>query len=232
MPEVYLVSGQVRNTSSANVSGILVEGWIEGAYYGAATTGTDGTYNFWMPTGDTTLFLYDSAARYANGWWVNPGVSYFLANAVPIHVTSSDVANNNATLTAARKIKGKVVSPSAAGIGEVFVEAFCNGQEAAWTYSAAGGTYTLGVVPGLYTIVFRDQTGIYGWGWRGNPGFTYDEAQAGLVTVETVDLTGINVTLPLARYISERRVLRVDLERHRWHVLHAGRPWPLSGCFL
>ena len=201
MPGLQLVSGRVRNSGSTNLAGIRVEGWVAGTYYNDATTSSDGTYSLLMPPGKATLFLFDPAGKYAGGWWTNPGVSYFAAMARTVSVAAADIANINATLPTAVHIAGKVVSPTGAGLPNVFVEAYCNGEEAAWATTKTDGTYSIGTVPGSFTLVFYEGTGAYGSGWRGSPGFTNDEAKAGLVTVGSAGLTGVNVTLPLARRI-------------------------------
>ena len=123
-----LISGHVRNSASANLKNIVIEGWIDDSFYSEAESLTDGSYEMLMPPGDTTLFLYDLAGTYPGGWWVNPGLSNFQSDATPITITNSSVANVNATLTAARHIKGKVTNTSGVGLQYGLVEAFCDGQ--------------------------------------------------------------------------------------------------------
>ena len=208
MKRFYDVSGRVQNSSSVNLNNIVIEAWIDGGWYATAETEADGTYGFYMPPGDTTLFLYDNntTGTYPFGWWVNPSVvSYFSSDATSISITNSNVVVN-ATLTAARHIKGKVTNASGTGLQYVGVVAYCNGSAAAWTITPAGGAYSLPVVAGSYTLeftAFGSAGGPYESGWRGSSGLTLDESQASLVTVGSADVTAINVALPhLARQIS------------------------------
>ena len=114
MPGLQLVSGRVRNSGATNLADIKIEGWVSGTYYSDATTSSDGTYSLLMPPGRATLFLYDSAGKYAGGWWTNPGVSCFAALAHSVSVAAADIGNVNATLPTAVHITGKVSSPSPA----------------------------------------------------------------------------------------------------------------------
>jgi hypothetical protein len=204
MPEFRTIAGRVRTAAGANLNNIQILSEIDSAPFWSAVTSADGTFTLPAAPGAVTLKVTDTVGAYVGGWWTNPSVSPFSADAVSIAITDTDVANVNVTLAAGLKIKGKVVAASGGAIGGIYVDAYLGSEAVSGTYSGTNpdGTFSLAVGPGSYTIrISDDYYGHYGPGWRGSPALTLDQAQAGLVTVETADVTGINVTMPAPRSI-------------------------------
>ena len=98
-----------------------------------------------------------------------------------------------------------VVTDGSAGIGGIDVEVDNYQDGFQGTYYAdvptgSDGTWSIAVVPGSYNLRFY--TGIYGVGYLGSSGFTYDSMSATKFTVVNGDIAGRNIILPSATDIS------------------------------
>jgi putative cell wall-binding protein len=198
LPPQFWVFGRITNSSGSGLEHMLVESWVDGFYYDYWDSVSDGYYYVPAVPGSVTLFFYDEAGVYAGGWRSGTGITHYWdqATAIALDDEAHDV---NVTLPTARHIKGKV-QPTASGLATVY--AYSAGEEVGWTDTASDGSYSIPVIPGSYTLSVDPPYG-YAGGWRTSSGFTADRYTVSAVTVSaTADLTGINLTLPAARYIS------------------------------
>jgi hypothetical protein len=116
-----------------------------------------------------------------------------------IQATSSTV-----TVVWMATISGTVRNGAAAGLANITVFVCipgCAGGPAYHTTTASGGTYSIAVAPGSYTLLFSDGSKTYGSGYYSTSGFTYDQNSATPVDVTSSNASGIDITLPLAVHI-------------------------------
>ncbi len=197
------IKGKVTKAGGVGLSGIDVYASVDSSsngYYNSASTAADGTYSVTVDPGTYTLNFSDYSDTYGNGYYSTGGFTYSSSGASPVAVSSADVTGKNVTLPLAVHIKGKVTKAGGVGLSRIAVLVnFSSNGIYNYAYSAADGTYSVAVAPGgTYTLFFRDYSGIYGSGYYSTGGFTYSSSGASPVTVSSADVTGKNVTLPLA----------------------------------
>jgi len=198
LPAAIHIKGKVTKSGGVGLPGIWV--YANGTEGNGSYTAADGTYSIAVGSGNFLLHFYDGSGKYGNGWYSTSGFTYFSASATAVNVASADIIGKNVTLPTAVHIKGKVTKSDGVGLGSIWVEAdsvnYSNGG-----YTAADGTYSVSVAPGSYTLWFSDYSATYGTGYYSTAGFTYFSSSASKVAISTADVTGKNVTLPLAVHI-------------------------------
>ena len=215
LPLAIHITGTVTKTGGGAVSGIevntdTVSSNVIGTTRPAATTGDgsvtdgDGNYSIAVSPGDYTVYFWDPSDTYGSGYYVAStptDFTYDSNSASSVSVTSSDVTAN-VVLPLAIHINGKVTKSGGTGLPNIGVEAYDKtiGYENEVS-TDANGNYSVAVAPGSYTLYFWDDTEKYGDGYYNAAGFTYLSTSATAVTVTSADVTGKNVTLPLALHI-------------------------------
>jgi phage baseplate assembly protein gpV len=204
LPLAIHIEGKVTKSGGTGLADIEVDASATNIdYYTSTVTDASGNYSVAVaPNSSDTLYFYDGSGKYGDGYYSTAGFTYSPTAATAVAVASADVTGKNVTLPLAVHIKGKVTKSGGTGLGdiEVYVADNFNTYET-WTWTAADGTYSLTTAPGTYTLAFYDPSGTYGGGYYSTAGFTYYPSKATKVTVSSADVTGKNVTLPLAVYI-------------------------------
>lgn len=205
LPTALHIKGKVTKSGGVGLPGIwvYVDGMDSGLDGNGSDTAADGTYSVAVGPGNYIIHFYDGSGKYGNGWYSTAGFTYFSASATTVNVASADVVGKNVTLPTAVHIKGKVTKSGGAGLQGIMVYAD-SAAYGNYAFTASDGTYSISVAPGSYTLSFDDQSSTYGSGYYSTAGFTYFLSSASKVTVSTADVTGKNVTLPLAVHITGR----------------------------
>jgi hypothetical protein len=197
------ISGTVTNAATSGLPGIYVYAC---GYYDCyrATTAANGTYTVGVAPNDSYIVYFDDpSGTYATGFYSTGGFTALYPEASTVNVTSSDVSGINITLPVALHITGLVTNSATAGLPNIYVNAcvtygFCYSAN-----TAANGTYSVAVAPNeSYILEFTDLSGAYAGGWYSTGGFTTTESAARTVTVALSDVSGINITLPVAIHIT------------------------------
>jgi hypothetical protein len=201
LPLTVYIQGNVTNAAADPLPEIEVEVvTLDGTYYDWANTDEDGAYSVAVAPGSYAIELYDPSGTYPRGFY-NDSSSFTsdwdLASAVT--VGSGDVTVD-ITLPVAAHITGKVTRSGGAALSDIYVQAG-NGDYYNYTWTDGDGDYSLAVAPGSYTLSFYDNSETYGSGYYSDTGFTYDLSAASAVAVASSDVTGKDVTLPLALHI-------------------------------
>jgi hypothetical protein len=201
LPAALHITGTVTGTAGAPLAGIYVEiDEAAGSYINDTTTETDGTFSVAVNPGSYNVFYGDPDGNYASGYWRATGFTYDWRIAGVVKVTAAD-ATADVNLPVAIHIKGKVTRSGGVALKDIEVTA--NGEDGWYrAVTAADGTFSVAVGPGTYMLSFADPDEIYGSGYYSSAGFTYWYESATPVAVGSVDVTGKNVTLPLAIHIS------------------------------
>ena len=126
--------------------------------------------------------------------------------AVIAYEDGTGIQANSSTVTVVwmATISGTVRNGAAAGLAGItvyFCIPGCAGGPAYHTTTVSGGTYSIAVAPGSYTLLFSDGSNTYGSGWYSTSGFTYGQNSATPVNVTSSNASGIDITLPLAVHI-------------------------------
>jgi hypothetical protein len=197
LPNMHRVSGKVSH-GTGGVSGIFIEGWVNGVFYSEASTKSDGTYWIPVPPGDCELWFYDFAGRYVGGWYRGSGQAPTLdwAQAAHISVTSRDVAGVNPNLATARHLRGIVSGAGGRSLPDVTVEVYVNGSASSFGVSDGTGSFSIPVSAGTYKVYEDGSTDSASpSGWRSGSTVTADPTAASLTAVGASDVTA-NITVP------------------------------------
>ena len=190
------VTAAVGGTALANisVSATTSDEWLQ---VSNATTAADGTYVMPVPPGTYLVEYSDPATVYAGGYYSTAGVTTDSSSATIVTVVSADRTGISAALPKAVHIKGKLTGPGGVAAGGISVSA--NGLDGNnTTESAADGTYSVAVQPGIYQLAvsdYRGQPDAYPSGFYGTGGFTLDPGASAGVIVTTADIT-VNLAMP------------------------------------
>jgi hypothetical protein len=207
MPSGRYISGTVRNGSGVALSGVEVEAYIDGSYYGYQVTNYAGQYSIVVGPGTYTVWFIDEYSEYAPGWYSTAGYKVRWSDATPLVVDSANRDGIDVKLPGARHISGKVTGETVAGLTDTEVVAYANGMWVGlgFTPSDWSGNYSVAVPPGSYTLWIYDfNYETFASGWYRSTGFTIDAAAATVVNVSSANATGKNVKLPLAHVLGGR----------------------------
>ena len=204
------ISGTVTGTGDVPLAGIDVLASSPSGGDGYATTAADGTYTVAVPPGQAYVLQFsDPSTTYGDGFYASAAAGHFTPDyslASDVVVGSSDVGGIDITLPLLVHITGNV---SGAGIGPlagIDVYAVPTSLSFFSSTTEADGSYSVAVLPGqAYQIQFYDPNLVYGGGFydsSAGDGYASDGALATDVVVDTGDVGGIDVTLPLAVHIS------------------------------
>ena len=195
------ITGAVRDTGADGLPGILVYACGNGCF--SATTTDDGTYSISVPGNASYLLMFDDpSGAYAGGYYSTGGITLVYDAANIFSVGSDGVSGKDVTLPVAVHIAGTVRNASNDGLSNIFVYA-CVDQGFCGTTSTNGdGTYSLSVAPNAdYTLQFSDATGTYASGYYAAGILTYTMSDATTISVGSGDVSGKDVTLPMAIHI-------------------------------
>ncbi len=204
LPNLVHVTGTVSDPDGDPIAGIEVSTYdAEGSRGSSATTGVDGTYTLHAAPGTYRVMFQDNRGRYAPGWYSSSGFTGLEADASQVVVGTEDVDGIDVTLPAALHITGTVTGTGGTPVADGVVFAFdATGDVLRHAWVAADGTYSLLVAPGAYTLRFRAGMDTYAPGWYSTSGFTPYSASATPVVVSTSDVSGVDVTLPIALHVT------------------------------
>ena len=217
MPLAVHIKGTVTGPGAKALANIGVQACAStgAGSCSSATTAANGTYSVSVAPGLAYWLSFDDPSfTYVSGYYSSSAVGHISmdsALASTVVVGATDLSGVNVSMTALVHIKGTVTGPGAkpiAGIQvvpEISLSRFGGGYGPGAT-TAANGTYSVPVAPGQsYRIGLSDPGGTYSFGYYGSTSsghFTADRSNATNIAVGTGDVSGINVTLPLAVHVS------------------------------
>jgi hypothetical protein len=159
----HTLSGTVT-AAGAGVEGAIVYVFDAGssAYAGNATTGAGGTYSLVLPQGTYTLWVQTNTEGYPDQAY-GPDGSF--ANATPVDLSTADATADvvlQAPGTASHTLSGTVTAVGA-GVEGAIVYVFDAGSSAyaGNATTGAGGTWSLVLPPGTYTLWVQTNTSGY-----------------------------------------------------------------------
>jgi putative cell wall-binding protein len=228
----YSISGKVTGPGPVNLEGIQIEAVSESLGVGA-TTASDGTYtiNGAYP-GDYTVMFWDtrSAQTYLPGYYGASGFTYDASEAATVTVVDADITGIDVQMPLALHIEG-TVTDGTNPLEEIAVYV----ETDTYTYShtvstATDGTYVMPVPAGDYTVGFYDMGDVYLSGYYDETapsGFALDWDYATVLTVDTADITGIDVAMIKATGISGKITIPgggplADATVTAWNTEHWG----------
>jgi len=205
----FHINGTVTGPDGAGLANIGVGAVdLTGVYWDSVNTGGNGDFSMAVPPGTYTIPVGDPASTYASGCYAS-GVGGSFTNdpggCTAVTVTKANVDGIDVAMPLYRRISGIVTGRDGtplAGVGLIAV--LPSGRKGGTGLSGSDGRYSLKVAPGTYVINFGDygsgstyaDGGCYGAGAPGN--FTRDQNACTQVTVSASDVTGIDMTLPVA----------------------------------
>jgi hypothetical protein len=122
-----------------------------------------------------------------------------------VSVTSTDVTGIDVTMPLGLHITGTVTGPDGQPLSDIYFNVGGGNPNFVGTSTGSDGSYSLAVPPDTYTVQFWDNSGAYAAGCysASAPGhFSTDQSACTPVAADTSDVTGIDVTMPLAFQIS------------------------------
>jgi hypothetical protein len=200
LPPLVAVSGTASSTGGTKLPDIYVETWVDGVFWGDATTDAVGHYSVQVPPGSLELWFFDLNLGYAGGWYAGgTSVTPDWHNDHVITVTTSPISGINVSLATAHYIIGHVTE-TGSNVPGIILEARINGSSASIGVTDATGYYGIPVSAATYTV-FEPGASDLPSGWYGSAGFTIDESGAASLTVSG-DITGIDLNIPSGFVVS------------------------------
>ena len=212
LPQLLNITGTTTNSAAAGIPNVMVTACSTTTslcYVGGGPG--DGTYEVPVPGGYSyTLNFFDTNGIYTTGYYDSGAPGHFSLGsnfATPVAVGSGDVNGINVTMPVLVHVSGTVRNPGVTGIANVSVYACVTTSSDCYRdITPIGGAYSI-ALPGdqNYTVSFTDDSGTYAGGYydSGATGhFTADLNSASIIDVGTVDIPGINVTLPTAAHVT------------------------------
>ena len=203
LPDPVQLSGVVT-AGGGGLSGLEVDVYRNGSYYGQTVTATGGSYSLVVVPGAYEVGYYDSTFTYASGWYSENGFTADPSKASVITITTADVTNLDVTLPASEYVLGAVTDPSGTGLASGYVEAWVDGAFYAASYTASDGSYAVPVASGSCTLWVFDLAEVYAGGWWSGSSVTSDPTKARALTIGSADVSGINIAMKSAAHISGR----------------------------
>jgi hypothetical protein len=210
LPAMVHITGKVTNSAGAGISGILISyhsDLLKSGY--SATSAVGGTYSVTVtPSASYTLQVYDSSDTYIEGYYDSAASGHWTADfgaVTAINVGSANITGINLTMPTGVHIRGTLSTTSPYGLsGGSDVFACSTTIDACFlAFSGSDGVYSVpvprndsyivAVGPGMNGTL---ADGYYDSGASGH--FAADISTATVVPVATSDVTGIDVTLPVA----------------------------------
>jgi len=204
LPLALLISGTVTTTAGAPLADLEVDATGQ-TYSNYSYTDDNGDYSIAVAPDTYTISVTDSSGTYGSGFYTTKttsGFTYDPSLASHLVVNSASLGDENLSLPLAVHIRGKVSKTGGTGLSDIEVYAGSTGVgQGPHGWTAGDGTYSIAVAPGGYTLWFDDPAGIYVSGYYSTAGFAYASTSASTVTVSSANVTGKNVTLPVAAHI-------------------------------
>jgi hypothetical protein len=205
MPLALYITGTVTGSDGSPLAGIHVIALDQAAgnFLTWTSTATDGTYTLAVPPGSYTLGFNEPNSDYVGGCYSSSGFTTDQGACSPVDVTTSDVGGIDVQIPTGLKISGTVTGPSGTPLADIELT---TNWEWPWTWTVTGsdGTYSLAVPAGSYTVTIYDPSGTYVGGCydsSSSSGFS-DQGACTPVSVTNQDVSGIDVTMPLALHIT------------------------------
>jgi multiple sugar transport system substrate-binding protein len=176
-----------------------------GSFGFPADTDNTGFYSLTVPNGDYILQFNDNFGHHFSGCYDsnNPPTNFTTGQqnlCTSVHVAGSNVTGKDVWMPPAVAISGTVTGPNGP-LANIGVRAR-TGTFETWTNTASDGTYAIAASPGTYKLWFNDNSSTYAQGCYSDSGFTPYENACTPVTVESSDVTGKDVQLPLGLHIA------------------------------
>ncbi len=199
------ISGTVKDSTSAPISGVCVDAYSAGTYVDGTSTLSDGTYSIpgLTPGTYTVDFTADcgTTTSYLEQWYNGASTA---SSATPVVLASGGTAAAiNATMSTGGSISGTVKDSTSAPISGISADAYDGYSYVGSAVTQSNGTYTItGLAAGSYTVEF------YGCGTTGSYVLQWYQGAAGQSTATSVAVannqavTGINATMQGAGTIS------------------------------
>ncbi len=197
LPMLVQLSGIVNNQSGE--SSILICAVYHGSTDGCNYMAGDGSYALSVHPGVHTVYLTSGASLAV--WYSASGPVYVSGAASPINVGDTNLTVN-VTFPPIIRMSGKVTDNQHQPIANIEVDLFLNGYFVRSGQTAPDGSWSMLIPPGRYQIGYFDSTFTYASGWYANGSFSADPMAASIVNVGAVGASGLNVSLPISRFIT------------------------------
>jgi hypothetical protein len=210
LPLNHTVAGTYRNTSGTKSSGVYVEAWVNGSYYGSTYTKSGGAWSLPVASGKVTFWSYPFTNGNAPGWRTSSSLTANPASAAATTVGSSSVTGVAIVAPLAHWFYGttRVKSGSSyVDFADTFVEAVAYGTAASFAWSNNYGDYSLPVLSSTY-LLWADTIGqtagqpapVAGGWYRSGSLVTPDSTLATKVSASALDTKIVFSMWPAAHF--------------------------------
>jgi hypothetical protein len=207
LPTNLYLGGRVTHGSTP-LAGIEVDLLLNGAAYKSVKTDANGRWRAAVAPGAYLVGVYDSKKTYSHGWIGPSGFTVDPDAGRLVTVAATDVSGIDVSVPVDHTVSGTYRDTSGIKPAGIYLEAWVNGVYYGYTYTKAGGAWSIRVASGkatFWTYGYHMGDG-YGTtdapGWRTSTSLTANAAAAAVTTVGAASVAGVAIVAPHARIIT------------------------------